>query len=81
MSDRSIALPTAMERAKEFLRGEKEKGTQYTDLIGGKKAISALSGMSQEMWGVQISPMALCRHMDISSVPPEILDAVDSIVN
>lgn len=80
MGERGLALPTVMKRSKEFIAKKRGEGVSWNDLICGKKAISAISARSQEEWGVQISPMSLCRHMTIEDVPIELSIAVDNIL-
>jgi len=79
-ADRKLALPTAMERANAVLKERREQGTAWCDIVSGKKAISLISERCQSKWGVQISPMSLCRHMELGDVAPELRNAVESLV-
>lgn len=80
-ADRKLALPTAMEKASDFLNTALKAGATYETLIGGKKALSLISSRSQERWSVQIGAMSLCRHMDANKVPSELLKAVNDVVS
>lgn len=79
--NRKLALPTAMNNAKAYLESCATANIPPEDLICGKKALSKLSGESQERWGVPIPPMSLCRHMKLSDVPEELVSAVQNLVN
>lgn len=79
-ADRKLALPTAMAKAKDFLKSRAEAGCLAQDMICGKKAISKIATKTQEKWGVQISAMSLCRHMQLDDVAPEMLGAIKDLV-
>jgi hypothetical protein len=79
-ADRKIALTTAMARAQRELQELVSSGTDISDLIGGKEAITRMSGQSQSKWNVQVSPMALCRHMSYETVPVELREVVQDLV-
>lgn len=79
-ADRKIALPTAMKKAAAFLDEQYAVGVSPRDLVSGKKAISQISAAAQDKWNVQISPMALCRHLEVNSIPTELKEAVLSLV-
>jgi hypothetical protein len=78
-SDRKLSLPTVMKRARTYLKAELENGERAQDLISGKAAISRISAEVQRRWNVQISPMALCRHLELANIPAELRDAVSRL--
>lgn len=79
-ANRKLALTTAMKLAREYLKAAVDNGSQHADLISGKRALSGISAASQKNWNVQISPMALCRHAQLESVPGELKAAVLDVV-
>lgn len=79
-ANRKLALTTAMKMAREFLKVEIGKGVRAQDLVSGKTAISRISAEAQTRWNVQISPMALCRHLAFDRIPAELKVAVHNLV-
>ena len=64
-ADRKLALPTAMKMAKALIKQRREDGLSWTQIIGGKRALSMISAQCQTEWGTQLSAMSLCRHMQL----------------
>jgi hypothetical protein len=59
--------------------GDIEFGLPWTQIIGGKRALSMISSRCQSEWGIQLSAMSLCRHMQLSNVPAELEKVVESL--
>lgn len=79
-ADRKLALPTAVDLAKSIVKERISQGNPWKDIVSGKKAISMISERCQDKWGMQISPMSLCRHMKLEQVDAELRKAIESLV-
>lgn len=79
LADKKLALPTALERADEFIERRRSQGAVDLDLVSGKQLFSALSGHCQEKYGVSFSATTICRIMDARLVPQPVIDTLASM--
>ena len=76
-TDRKLALPTAMKKAREYISEKKDLGVPLADLISGKRMVSKLSDACKERFGVSFSPMSICRQMTLSQMNSEVSTFLD----
>jgi predicted ATPase len=79
-ADRKLALTTAMSRARDYIAQREAAGFSTIDLISGKAAISRLSAVSKDRFGISFAPMSLCRQMAKQAVPAEINRLLEKLV-
>ena len=70
---------TTNKEARVIVEGYWSTYKEKISLCSGKQIISALSGWSQEKYGVSFSPLAIARNMELSEIDPEVISVVTAI--
>ncbi len=74
-----IEPKTAYKRAEQMIEAKLSTGYNYTDLVDGKDFISQLSAVSQQKFGVSISPLGLCKEMRLNEYDIEMRDFISAL--
>ena len=79
LSHRKKNPSTTNKEARVIVEGYWSTYKEKISLCSGKQIISALSGWSQEKYGVSFSPLAIARNMELSEIDPEVISVVTAI--